>query len=140
MTQNIEAMIQEAEDITQEVFAKRWQMKVIQYLDSIGQYEALEKIRKIKSGNIFDDLSAQAGILIALKENGLQESSYKASNPLSVTRKLEVPENVTCRWLLDHVPYKMWLYFFGLIFAIFGLGIRLGGFENIQTIWETITK
>ena len=139
-------MIQESEDITQSVFAERWQTKVTQYLDASGEMEALEKIRSIKRENIFDEMSAQTGVLIALKdkrEKNHQNAVTATDSPTTPEiriRKVEVPEKITWRWLSDHVPYKVWMTLFGIMTAVFIAGLKLGEFEVIKKIWEAITK
>lgn len=62
--------------------------------------------------------------LVRVKTNpGVLSSGEKVSQPV-VTTVLELPDKVTLRWLIEHVPYSFWLSGGGVLIAAYVLGLN----------------
>ena len=140
MNKNLEALIRESEEIHSDYMVEQWQTKVEQYLHGIGELRTLESFRRVKGGNGSNEVSAQTGILIALTEIRGKSFQPDLKSNESKIRKIEIPEKITWRWISDHVPLKIWMVLAVMMVAVFSAGLKLGEYEIIKKIWDTITK
>ena len=131
---HLKNIIAEGEMLDQEVYARRWQAKVNQYLERIEALDVLHKFKLIQSDNIFDDVSSQLGILTALDHSYSQEVMTSGAESVG----LNYPSKVTLRWLYENMPIKIWGLLISLLVVFFVLGLKLGEYEVFTKIWNKL--
>ena len=58
----------------------------------------------------------------------------EAQIPPIATSPLELPDKVTVRWAVQHVPVSWWLILVGAFVATFGAGLRVGMIPEVRRI------
>jgi hypothetical protein len=92
--------------------------------------------------SIEDIVSVINSVITRLKRNPdfyiKKEEPIKPSEPEKT--ELQPPEKVTLKWIWEHVPYRYWLAFFGLLISAFLIGASIGETKLYKMITDLTTS
>lgn len=93
-----------------------------------GGYSLLSESeqQEIFNRDLADSINELNLVIEQYQKYGDPRATKKSSETITTTIKIQIPEKVTLRWLIDNLPIKVWLWFGGLLFtsAALGFGLR----------------